>query len=302
MSPETHPGLLKRYQAYMQLERGMSPNTRESYSDDVRRLLTWLEESGINAATVRYEDLEEFIFRLHDTGIAPRSQARIISGIKSFFRFLKLENIIDTDPSVLLEAPRMGRHLPQILSVSEIDAMIEAIDRSTPEGLRNAAIMETLYGCGLRVTELCTLELNRVYLDKGILAVTGKGSKERMVPMSEVSVDLIQQYLPVRDSLDIKPGHEGYLFLNRRGAHLTRQMIFHIIRQLAALAGITKAISPHTLRHSFATHLLEGGANLRAIQQMLGHESIATTEIYLHLDTTRLREQILSFHPRNMSR
>lgn len=302
MSPETHSGLLKRYQAYMQLERGMSPNTRESYSDDVRRLLTWLEESGINAASVRYEDLEEFIFRLHDTGIAPRSQARIISGIKSFFRFLKLENIIDTDPSVLLEAPRMGRHLPQILSVSEIDAMMEAIDRSTPEGLRNAAIMETLYGCGLRVTELCTLELNRVYLDKGILAVTGKGSKERMVPMSEVSVDLIQQYLPVRDSLDIKPGHEGYLFLNRRGAHLTRQMIFHIIRQLAALAGITKAISPHTLRHSFATHLLEGGANLRAIQQMLGHESIATTEIYLHLDTTRLREQILTFHPRNMSR
>ncbi len=299
MSPRTHSALLKRYQAYMQLERGMSPNTRESYSDDVRRLLTWLEQAGINAADVRFEDLEEFIFRLHDTGIAPRSQARIISGIKSFFRFLKLEGLMDTDPSVLLEAPRMGRHLPQVLSVDEIDAMMSAIDRSTPEGIRNSAIMETLYGCGLRVSELCTLELNRVYLDSGTLAVTGKGSKERMVPMSEISVDLIKEYLPIRAGLDIKPGHEGYLFLNRRGAHLTRQMIFHIIRELAALADINKTISPHTLRHSFATHLLEGGANLRAIQQMLGHESIATTEIYLHLDSSHLREQILSFHPRN---
>lgn len=292
---------MKHYQAYMLLERGLSDNTREAYCSDVSRFLTWLD-SGVGIEDITVDHLENFIYELHELGIAPRSQARIISGLKSFFRYLTIEKIRPDDPMSLIEAPAIGRHLPEVLSIDEIDAMIAAIDDSDSLGLRNRAIIEVLYGSGLRVSELCTLERRRVFLDEGFLTVCGKGNKERMVPMSDATVEQIRLYLQDfdRSGAVVKPGEEDYLFLNRRGAHLTRVMIFYIVRDLAEKAGIRKTISPHTLRHSFATHLLEGGANLRAIQQMLGHESIATTEIYLHLDNTHLREEILAHHPRNI--
>lgn len=292
---------MKHYQAYMLLERGLSDNTREAYCSDVSRFLTWLD-SGVGIEDITVDHLENFIYELHELGIAPRSQARIISGLKSFFRYLTIEKIRPDDPMSLIEAPVIGRHLPEVLSIDEIDAMIAAIDDSDSLGLRNRAIIEVLYGSGLRVSELCTLERRRVFLDEGFLTVCGKGNKERMVPMSDAAVEQIRLYLQDfdRSGAVVKPGEEDYLFLNRRGAHLTRVMIFYIVRDLAEKAGIRKTISPHTLRHSFATHLLEGGANLRAIQQMLGHESIATTEIYLHLDNTHLREEILAHHPRNI--
>lgn len=295
--------VVKHYQAYMLLERGLSNNTREAYCTDVERFLSWLD-AGVSLESVTVDHLENFIYDLHELGIAPRSQARIISGLKSFFRYLTIEKIRPDDPMSLIEAPAIGRHLPEVLSIDEIDAMIAAIDTDDPQGQRNRAIIEVLYGSGLRVSELCTLERRRVFLDEGFLTVTGKGSKERMVPMSDAAVEQIRLYLHEldRSGTPAKPGEEDYLFLNRRGAHLTRVMIFYIVRDLAEKAGIRKTISPHTLRHSFATHLLEGGANLRAIQQMLGHESIATTEIYLHLDNTHLREEILAYHPRNLRR
>lgn len=238
--------------------------------------------------------------QIHDLGIAVRSQARLVSGIKQFFHYLRVEGYIETDPSELLEVPRIGRHLPEVLSVEEIDRMIAAIDLSTPEGIRNRAIIETMYGCGLRVSELVNLEISKVYLQEQYLLVDGKGNKQRIVPMSEAAVERILEYMrEARSGIEVKPGEENILFLNRRGSRLTRQMIFTVIRRLALQADIRKTISPHTLRHSFATHLLEGGANLRAIQQMLGHESISTTEIYLHLNPTLLRSQILLHHPRN---
>ena len=295
--------VVKHYQAYMLLERGLSNNTREAYCTDVERFLSWLD-AGVSLESVTVDHLENFIYDLHELGIAPRSQARIISGLKSFFRYLTIEKIRPDDPMSLIEAPAIGRHLPEVLSIDEIDAMIAAIDTDDPQGQRNRAIIEVLYGSGLRVSELCTLERRRVFLDEGFLTVTGKGSKERMVPMSDAAVEQIRLYLHEldRSGTPAKPGEEDYLFLNRRGAHLTRVMIFYIVRDLAEKAGIRKTISPHTLRHSFATHLLEGGANLRAIQQMLGHESIATTEIYLHLDNTHLREEILAHLPRNLRR
>lgn len=291
--------LLEAYGAYLSLERGMSQNTRVSYLFDVQKFAAYAEEQGKTLASVTIDDLREFMGELHDLGIAPRSQARIVSGLKSFYSFLRMENYTEENIASLLESPRTGKHLPDVLSVEEIDALTEAIDEGSEEGLRNQTIIEVLYGCGLRVSELINLEISKLYLDDGYLVVTGKGNKQRMVPMSDISIELIRDYMAIRGEHGIKPGEENILFLNRRGRRLTRQMIFIIIRRLAAAAGINKEISPHTLRHSFATHLLEGGANLRAIQQMLGHESIATTEIYLHLDTTRLRDEILQFHPRN---
>jgi integrase/recombinase XerD len=293
--------ILKIYAAFLTLERGLSANTRSAYTTDVQKLCVAQDittESQLAAVTP--ETLQTFMADMHDLGISPRSQARIVSGLKSFFHYLRMERIVETDPTLLLESPRVGRHLPEVLSVEEIDAMIAAIDLSTPEGKRNRAIVETMYGCGLRVSELCNLEINNVNLDNRFIIVTGKGSKQRMVPMSEISVDLITDYIAnERADVPVKSGEEGILFLNRRGRRLSRVMIFYIIRDLAALAGVKKEVSPHTLRHSFATHLLEGGANLRAIQQMLGHESISTTEIYLHMDNTRLREEIMLHHPRN---
>lgn len=292
--------VMEAYAAYLGLERGLSGNTRVSYLFDVGKFIGYLGSEATRLRDVTPDTLHEFVCTLHDIGIAPRSQARIISGLKSFFRFLCLDNFIDENPALRLDAPRLGKHLPEVLTVAEIDAMIAAVDLSTPEGRRNRAIIETLYGCGLRVSELVNLEISRLFLDDGYLVVVGKGSKERLVPVSPVAAEEITGCLAERTALDIKPGEENIVFLNRRGHRLTRQMIFTVVRRLAAAAGIAKEISPHTLRHSFATHLLEGGANLRAIQQMLGHESIATTEIYLHLDSTRLREEILTHHPRNI--
>lgn len=292
--------LINGFKAYLKLERGLSDNTSVGYSNDVRKLYDFIESENIELKQVTLEMLHSFVARLHDLGISPRSQARIISGIKSFFKYLKLEGYVEEDPSVMLETPLLGTHLPEILSVEEIDAMIDCIDLSKPDGQRNRAIIETLYGCGLRVSELINLEISKLYLDEGYVVIRGKGSKERLVPISEVAQEQILLYINEQRSMQtIKRGDDNILFLNKRGGRLSRVMIFYIIKRLAELAGIRRQVSPHTLRHSFATHLLEGGANLRAIQQMLGHESISTTEIYIHIDRTRLREEILTHHPRN---
>lgn len=288
------------YQAYLMLERGLSDNTRLAYLADLERFCEWLgPDCPPENATPR--QIQNFLRDIHDLGIAPRSQVRLISGLKSFYRYLNYENLRDDNPCEQIDAPSLGRHLPEVLTVDEVEGMLFAADTSDLLGLRNRAIIELLYGSGLRVSELCLLERRRVRLDEGYLTVTGKGSKERMVPISENAAEMITRYLDEREraAADPAPGEEDYLFLNRRGRHLTRVMVFYIVRDLAEAAGIKKTISPHTLRHSFATHLLEGGANLRAIQQMLGHESIGTTEIYLHLDSSRLREEILAHHPRN---
>ncbi len=292
--------MLRGFGAYLQLERGLSDNTRESYLFDIAKFLDFLKRENQMLRSVTDQSLQAFVADLHDLGIAPRSQARIISGLKSFFKYLKAENYIDEDPTLNLESPQTGRHLPEVLTVEQIDMLIDEIDKSTPEGRRNNAIIEVMYGCGLRVSELVNLEINKLNFDDGYIVVTGKGSKERIVPISDVAIELVNEYMTERAQLDVVAGEENVLFLNRRGHRLTRQMIFTIIKRLARQAGIKKEISPHTLRHSFATHLLEGGANLRAIQQMLGHESIATTEIYLHLDTSNLRREILQHHPRNL--
>lgn len=302
-APASYRAMRSRYDAFLLLERALSPNTREAYLRDLDSLHAYMAAGGIDFADLTLAHLEDYVAVLGQVGIAPRSIARMISGLKSALRFCRLEGIIDNNPARLLSAPRLGRHLPPILSVAEIDAIIDALDCEGPTWRRNRAIIETLYGCGLRVSELCNLQLSRIDFDRQFLIVQGKGSKERLVPMSPVSIDEIQLYLTdERSRLKIKAGEEDILFLNVRGHRLTRQMVFIFLRQAALAAGITKTISPHTLRHSFATHLLEGGANLRAIQQMLGHESIATTEIYLHLDNTRLRHEILTHHPRNLRR
>ncbi len=293
--------LLREYNGYLRLQRGLSANTAEAYRRDVEKLTAWLAAEHTPLREVTYPALEQFTAALFELGIAETTRKRIVSGIKSFFHFLRISDFIAEDPSLLLETPRPGLHLPEVLTLSEIDALIAAIDPNSAEADRNRAIMETLYGCGLRVSELTNLEIGRINFAEGFITVLGKGSKERIVPMSPVAADRIQEYLHgSRTEVKIKPGEEGILFLNRRGHRLTRQMIFTIVRRLAEAAGVTKTISPHTMRHSFATHLLEGGANLLSIQQMLGHESVATTEIYIHLDTSHLREEILLHHPRNL--
>lgn len=292
--------LLDQFSAYLMLERGLSDNTRAAYLADTGRLLSYLSDEGVSLRDVTLDTLQNFVATLYDLGIASRSQARMIAGVRSFFKFLRMEGFLDGDPSALLEIPRIGRRLPEVLTVREIDNMIAAIDMSSPEGQRNRAIIETLYGCGMRVSELVNLELSKVYFDEQFVVVTGKGDKERIVPISDVALNEIRKYITEdRSRLNIKPGEGHILFLNRRGHRLTRVMVFYIVKRLAELAGVRKVISPHTLRHSFATHLLEGGANLRAIQHMLGHESIATTEIYIHIDRSKLRDEILRCHPRN---
>ena len=292
--------LERDYAAHIVLERGLSENTRESYLNDIDKFLNWLPGRGVLLRHVELPDLQEFMAELHDVGISPRSQARIVSGLRSFFRFMRMEGYIEKDPTELLESPEIGFHLPEVLSVQEIDAMIDSIPAESEEAIRNHAIIEVLYGCGLRVSELCDLEIGRLYLDDGYIVVRGKGSKERLVPIAPPTINAIRDYMEVRVNIAAKPGEEHILFVSaRRGTRLCRSMVFRIVRQLAELAGVRRKISPHTLRHSFATHLLEGGANLRAIQQMLGHESIAATEIYLHLDRSHLRQEILNFHPRN---
>lgn len=294
--------ILDDYDAYLSVEKGMSENTRAAYRRDIDKLHSWLSSGGISLRDVTIDTLRQFIGDLHDVGIAERSQARIVSGLRSYFSFLSIEDYLNPNPAELLEQPRTGLHLPEVLTQEEIDDMIAAIDPDKAEAQRDRAIIETLYGCGLRVSELVNLEISKIYGQEGYLIVRGKGNKERMVPMSEVSLNEIGDYLLERVHMDVKPDSRDILFLNRRGGRLTRNRIFQIVKDLAAAAGIRKTISPHTLRHSFATHLLEGGANLRAIQQMLGHESIATTQIYIHLDRTTLRNDILTYHPRNHPR
>ncbi|MCD8029482.1 MAG: site-specific tyrosine recombinase XerD [Bacteroides sp.] len=291
--------IIRRYHHYLRLEKSLSDNTLDAYLRDLDKLMDFLEGEHIDLLQVKLTDLELFVASLHDIGIHARSQARIISGIKSFFHFLILEDILETDPSELLETPKIGLYLPEVLTVEEIDQLIAAIDLSKKEGQRNKAILETLYGCGLRVSELTHLKLSELYLEEGFIKVEGKGNKQRLVPISPKAIKEIRLYFSDRNHIEIKKDHEDYVFLSRRGTHLSRIMIFHLIKELAAAAGIRKNISPHTFRHSFATHLLEGGANLRAIQCMLGHESIATTEIYTHIDRHMLRNEIIGHHPRN---
>lgn len=291
--------LLKQYIAYLHLEKGMSNNTILGYTSDVKKLSDFLAVENLTWHDVTTNVLQEFICTLQDVGICPRSQARIISGIKSFFKFLCVEKYLSQDPSEQIEMPLLGRHLPDILTTQEIDRMVASIDMTQNEGQRNRAIIETLYGCGLRVSELVNLRITQLYLQDEYIKVEGKGNKQRLVPISPAAIEEIELYLEQRKTLRIKPGEEDFLFLNRRGRHLTRIMIFYVVRNACRVCGIEKKISPHTLRHSFATHLLENGANLRAIQQMLGHESITTTEIYVHLDKQFLRQEIISHHPRN---
>lgn len=290
----------KAYQRYLKLERNFTANTVDAYMRDLQKLVDYLRTEGLDPVEVKLEDLQHFAASLHDIGISPRSQCRILSGVRAFYRFLFVDGWVDSDPSELLESPQIGEHLPEVLSTEEVDILEQAIDLSKWEGHRNKAIIEVLFSCGLRVSELVNLKLSNLYLDEEFLRVEGKGRKERLVPISPRAIKELGYWFDDRCRMDIKPGEEDYVFLNRRGAHLTRTMILIMIKRLAEEAGIHKTISPHTLRHSFATALLEGGADLRAIQAMLGHESIGTTEIYTHIDTHTLREEILNHHPRNM--
>lgn len=292
--------LINQYQIYLRLERSLSENTREAYLSDLDKLCAFASSEGKNLKEISYEDLQLFVAGLRDIGIHPRSQARIISGIRSFYRFLLLEDYIQTDPTELLESPKIGMKLPEVLTVGEIDRLIDSIDLTQQEGQRNRAILEVLYSCGLRVSELINLRFQDIYAAEGFVRVEGKGGKQRLVPISEKAIREIQYYLSDRELISVKPGYEDYLFLSfRRGKPLSRITVFHIIKVQAECAGIVKTISPHTFRHSFATHLLEGGANLLAIQEMLGHEKITTTEIYTHIDREFLRKEILEHHPRN---
>lgn len=295
--------ILRKYNQYLQLEKSLSPNTLEAYQNDLNHLLEFLQEKNLCYKNVTIEDLQHFCAVLIDLGISARSLARTLSGLRSFYRFLLLEGEVENDPTELLEGPKIARHIPDVLTVEEIDRMISCIDLSKQEAQRNRAILEVLYSCGLRVSELCQLKLSSLYLDEGFIRVEGKGNKERLVPISEKAIKELNFWFSERVHIPIKPGNEDYVFVSfRRGGALTRVMVFYIIKELAERAGIHKSISPHTFRHSFATHLLEGGANLRAIQSMLGHESIGTTEIYTHIDTARIREEILNHHPRNINK
>lgn len=300
MTKKTDENITKGYARYLKLERNMSPNTLEAYMNDVRKLLDYVEENDLQLLTLQLEDLEHFSATLHDIGIQPVSQCRILSGVRSFFRYLQLDGYRDDDPTELLESPQMGSHLPEVLSTAEVDMLEGAIDFSKPEGQRNKAIIEVLFSCGLRVSELVNLKLSNIFFEEEFVRVVGKGSKERLVPISPKAIKELRYWFIDRDRLNIKKGEEDYVFLNRRGSHLTRTMILIMLKRLAEEAGIQKTISPHTLRHSFATALLEGGADLRVIQALLGHESIGTTEIYTHIDTTTLRQEILEHHPRNI--
>lgn len=294
------PGVVARYRRYLRLQRNYSPNTLEAYMRDLDKLLQFLRQEDIEALEATLDDLRHFAAALYDMGIGARSQCRILSGIRSFYHFLLTDGYIDSDPTELLESPQLGAHLPEVLSTEEVDSIEAAIDLSKWEGHRNRAIIETLFSCGLRVSELVNLRMSNLYLEERFLRVMGKGSKERLVPMSPRVITELGYWFEYRQAMDIKAGEEDYVFLNRRGAHLTRTMILIMVKRLATEAGIKKTISPHTFRHSFATALLEGGADLRAIQAMLGHESITTTEIYTHIDTATLRREIEEHHPRNI--
>lgn len=299
---KTVDNMVKAYMRYLKLERNLSQNTIEAYRNDLRWLLAYVNYHGLKVETVKLEDLDNFSASLHDQRITPRSQARILSGVRSFFKFLLLDGFIDADPTELLVSPHVRNALPDVLSTAEVDRLEASIDLSKWEGQRNRAIIEVLFSCGLRVSELVNLKLSNLYVEEKFVRVTGKGDKERLVPISSRALDELNAWFADRNAMRIKPGEEDYVFLNRRGAHLTRTMILIMIKRQAVAAGITKTISPHTLRHSFATALLEGGADLIAIQAMMGHEDIATTEIYTHIDMSSLREEITKHHPRNKKR
>lgn len=299
---KTVDNMVKAYMRYLKLERNLSQNTIEAYRNDLRWLLAYINYHGLKVETVKLEDLDNFSASLHDQRITPRSQARILSGVRSFFKFLLLDGFIDADPTELLVSPHVRNALPDVLSTAEVDRLEASIDLSKWEGQRNRAIIEVLFSCGLRVSELVNLKLSNLYVEEKFVRVTGKGDKERLVPISSRALDELNAWFADRNAMRIKAGEEDYVFLNRRGAHLTRTMILIMIKRQAVAAGITKTISPHTLRHSFATALLEGGADLIAIQAMMGHEDIATTEIYTHIDTSSLREEITKHHPRNKKR
>ena len=293
--------ILRRYQQYLRLERGFSDNTLAAYQKDLDKLLTFLDAEGIDYRQVTTDQLQTFVASLMDIGITTRSIARILAGVRSFYKFLYLEREIETDPCELLESPARGGKLPDVLTIEEIDSIIAAIDMSKAEGQRDRAIIETLYSCGLRVSELCNLRLSDLFLDEGFIRVHGKGKKERLVPISQSAIDELRLWFASRDGIAIRPGHEDMVFVSfRRGTALSRITIFHIVKTLCEAAGIRSTVSPHTFRHSFATHLLEGGANLRVIQEMLGHEEIGTTEIYMHVNRQHLRQEILLHHPRNI--
>jgi hypothetical protein len=292
--------IVGRYRRYLKLEKGYSANTLDAYLRDVDKLLRYLALEQVDVLDVKLEDLEHFAAFISDLGIGPRSLARILSGVRQFYRFLVVDGYLEIDPTELLESPKQPDHLPEVLSTAEVDLLEQAIDLTKWEGHRNRAIIEVLFSCGLRVSELTNLKLSNLYVDEQYIRVMGKGSKERLVPISPRALDELNYWFADRNEMKIKPGEEDYVFLNRRGHHLTRTMILIMIKRYALEAGIKKTISPHTLRHSFATSLLEGGADLRAIQAMLGHESIGTTEIYTHIDTSTLRQEILEHHPRNI--
>ena len=292
--------IVSRYRRYLKLEKGYSANTLDAYMRDVDKLFRYLAVEQVDVLDVKLEDLEHFAAFISDLGIGPRSLARILSGVRQFYRFLVIDGYLEVDPTELLESPKQPDHLPEVLSTAEVDLLEQAIDLSKWEGHRNRAIIEVLFSCGLRVSELTNLKLSNLYIEEQYIRVMGKGSKERLVPISPRALDELNYWFADRNVMKIKPGEEDYVFLNRRGHHLTRTMILIMIKRYALEAGIKKTISPHTLRHSFATSLLEGGADLRAIQAMLGHESIGTTEIYTHIDTSTLRQEILEHHPRNI--
>lgn len=294
--------IISKYKTWLRLEKSLSANSIEAYLTDLDKLTRFIESEGKAYSDVTYQDLQQFVAQLRDVGIHARSQARIISGIKSFYRFMLLDDYITIDPTELLESPKIGLKLPEVLTVNEINDILDSIDLSLPEGQRNRAMLEVLYSCGLRVSELTTLRFSDIYFDEGFIKVEGKGSKQRLVPISDTAIREIKNYLPDRNLIVVKKGFEDTLFLSRRGTALSRIMVFHIIKQQTKMAGVHKNVSPHTFRHSFATHLLEGGANLRAIQDMLGHEKITTTEIYTHIDRQFLRKEILEHHPRSHRR
>ena len=298
-SKENPDDILSKYKVYLRLEKSLSDNTVSAYLADISKLFQFLKDEQIHPFDVTLDNLETFSANLRDLGIQPRSQARILSGIRSFYHYLILEDYLQADPSELLESPQIGLHLPEILTLEEIDTLIESIDLNTNEGQRNRTILETLYSCGLRVSELCNLKLSDLYLEEGFIKVEGKGSKQRLIPISPRAIRELQLYFLDRNQISIKKNYEDYVFISKRGKNISRITVFHVIKTLAEAIGMKKTISPHTFRHSFATHLLEGGANLRAIQCMLGHESIGTTEIYTHIDKNRLRSEIIEHHPRN---
>ena len=291
--------LVQKYRQYLLLEKGLSPNSISAYMSDLRKLINYAEENQLSIIDVTTGNLEELLAQLYDNGIKPRSIARMLSGVKSFFKYLFLEDYIQKNPAELLDAPSIGLKLPTVLSVEEIDNLLSVIDVSTVEGARNYAIIETLYSCGLRVTELTSLRFTNLFFDEGFIRVDGKGSKQRLVPISDVAIQKINNYLTYRNQMVAKKGSEDFIFISKRGTPISRITVFYYVKKYAEEAGIKKTISPHILRHSFATHMLERGANIRHVQAMLGHEKITTTELYTHLDRNFLRQEIISHHPLN---